>query len=128
MAQVWTPQESKIRKIQQDNPTYWALLVSRSQYNEAEICQALDSVDSVNGQLAKVLEVAYDLIEGMDPIKGYDSKEHQSLGKMISSADYVAITFSQNSHKNALPVKKWQNEVAKLERKINKIEKMIGKF
>jgi hypothetical protein len=129
--QIYGPPQNKLAALKDSNPRYWAILLSRSQYSEAEINQALADIEAVNNRLRAFKESAYDLLQdengSMDYFKGFASDAHRQLSVMLSEADYLSVGFSDNSHLNCFPVRKWQASVAKLDKEINKIKAFIAK-
>lgn len=132
--QVYGPTQSKLSALKESNPTYWQLLLSRSEYSEAQINQELASIEALNARLHSFLTSAYDLLvwENGQPMNhfptGFASDAHQELSAMLAEIDYLSPSFSQNSHSNSFPVRKWQTEAAGMARQITKIEKFISKI
>lgn len=132
MITVYRKQESKIDKIRKTNPNYWALLLSRSEYTESEITKVLDEIELINEEWAQFQEYVYnniltDEIGEMNSFDGYASDLHKEIDNEISKNNYVDAHFSENSHKNCFPVRKWENEISKLRKAIKRIEKLIEK-
>jgi hypothetical protein len=129
--QIYGPSQNKIQAIKETNPTYWQLLLTRSEYSENEINQELANIDEANTQLHSFLTSAYDLLVWEDGKEmnyipnGFASDAHQALSAMLSEISYINPSFSQNSHSNCFPVNKWQKEVKSLISQIAKIEKFI---
>lgn len=129
--QIYGPTQSKLQALKQANPAYWQLLLSRSEYSEAQINQGLTSIDEVNARLHSFLTSAYDLLVWADGKQmnyipnGFASDAHQELSGMLSDISYIYPSFSQNSHSNCFPVSKWQKQVASLGRQITKIEMFV---
>ena len=90
------------------------------------------SVDTVNNKLSAFLSSAYDLLVDengqMDHIKGFASGAHQALSGILAEISYISPSFSDNSHSNCFPVRKWQKEVNSLYGQIAKIERFVSKM
>lgn len=129
--QVYSPTQSKLEAIKGSNPTYWQLLLTRSEYSEAQINQEIANINEVNTKLHGFLASAYDLLVWKDGKEmnyipnGFASDTHQELSGMLSEISYIYPYFSDNSHLNCFPVRKWQKEVKSLYSQIAKIEKFI---
>ena len=128
--QVYRPSQNKISALKESNPTYWQLLLTRSEYSKGEINQELANIDEANTRLYNLLASAYDLLvyedgRAMSYIWGFASDAHQKLSGMLAEISYISPSFSQNSHSNCFPVSKWQKEVSSLNSQIAKIEKFI---
>lgn len=129
--EIYSPSQNRLLALKAANPAYWQLLLSRSEYSESEIEQELANIEEVNSKLHSFKSSAYDLLVWEDGKEmnyipnGFASEKHQKLNEMLSEIDYYSPHFSDNSHLNCFPVRKWQNEVAWLYRQMAKIEKII---
>ncbi len=131
--EVYSPTKSKLEALKENNPTYWQLLLSRSEYSEAHINQEIANINEANTRLHGFLTSAYDLLIWEDGKEmnyipnGFASDAHQELNGMLSGISYIYISFSQNSHLNCFPVATWQKEVKSLYSQIASLEKFISK-
>lgn len=128
--EVYSPTQSKLEILKESNPTYWQLLLTRSEYSSEVINQEIANINEANAKLHSFLTSAYDLLvypdgKAMSHIWGFASDAHQELNGMLSDISYISPSFSQNSHSNCFPVSKWQKQVKSLNSQIAKIEKFI---
>ena len=129
---VYRPSQNKILAFKESNPTYWQLLLSRSEYDEDQINQELVNIEEANSRLHSFLTSAYDLLVWEDGKQmnyipnGFASDAHQKLSAMLSEISYISPSFSQNSHSNCFPVSKWQKQVKSLYSQIARIEKFAS--
>ena len=129
--QVYRPSLNKVSALKESNPTYWQLLLTRSEYSEAQINQELVNIEEANSRLHGFLTSAYDLLVWEDGKEmnyipnGFASDAHQKLSGMLSGIHYIYPDMSENSHLNCFPIRKWQKEVKSLYSQIAKIEKFI---
>lgn len=130
--EIYTAPTNKVTALKLSNPTYWSLLLTRSQYSETEIDQALTAIDEANAKLHGFLSSAYDLLVFENGLEmnyipnGFASEGHQKLSDMLSMISYISPSMSQNDHLNCFPVRKWEKEIARLYNQIAKIEKFIN--
>lgn len=132
--EVYGSPENKLFALKSSKPAYWELLLSRSEYSEAEVEQELNNIDVANAKLQSFLSSAYDLLVWEDGKEmnyfpnGFASDAHWQLNEMLSELSYYSPSFSENSHLNCFPVRKWQKEVAHIYKQIAKVEKFIAKL
>lgn len=128
--EVYDPTQNNIFALKANNPAYYALLLTRSQYNQDEIEQVLSSLDKTNIALRDLKSSAYDLLvyedgKEMSYFYGFASDNHAKLNEMLSETDYLSPSMSQNDHANCFPVRKWQKEVDRLIKRMAKIQKFV---
>lgn len=128
--EVYGPSQNNIFALKANNPAYYALLLTRSEYTQDEIEQVLSKMDEANVALRNLKSSAYDLLvyedgKEMSHFYGFASDNHAKLNEMLSETDYLSPSMSQNDHANCFPVRKWQKEVDWLIKRMTKIQKSI---
>lgn len=128
--QVYRPSLNKISQLSINNPRYFALCVSRSQYSESEIVSALVEIEQVNSEWQALQNHIYtnilvDKNGEMSVLTGFATPTHQEISSMIYKTDYISPHMSENSHRNCFPVAKWNKEIVYLRKQMSKIQKLI---
>lgn len=125
--EIFRPQPSKLSQLPANNPQYFALCVSRSQYSESDILTSLAEIEQVNDEFQSLQDYVYtNILQDMNVLTGFDTLTHRKISELIYETSYISPSMSENSHRNCFPVAKWQKEIVSLRSKINKIQKLIN--